>query len=283
MRKIFSFAKSLIMKIFFSKGRAMKIRRGHLKGYKYIVKAETGFSTILGNLEKQSQELYINSIFKDFIVFDLGANFGIHSMLYSKLVGENGMVYAFEPLPGNIEDLKTHFQLNQIKNIKIVEDAIADKKGTVEFKVAKHASQGSLIDFGSQTGELVHVSVNTLDDFCVSNNVYPDFLKIDIEGAEGMALKGYSEAVKKTYPFFAIELHTPECDKAAGEFFGTHGYEVFRLNEIKAQRMRKHDKLLEKVKHLDRTWPHLDGMWGVIWAVHPSRKATVQAFINDNV
>ncbi|MBK6479809.1 MAG: FkbM family methyltransferase [Saprospiraceae bacterium] len=45
-----------------------------------------------------------------------------------------------------------------------------------------------------------------------------EFLKIDIEGAEGAALEGYSNHIRDTYPDMIIELHNPEQDKAVGEF-----------------------------------------------------------------
>src|SRR5690349_565424 len=122
MLKLYVLLKKVLMTVFFSGGRIMKIRRGPLKNYRYVVKSDTGFSSLLGRWEKESQKMYLNSIFKDFIVFDLGANYGIHAMLYSKLVGEGGKVYAFEPLPGNVKDLETHIALNNIKNIKIVEE-----------------------------------------------------------------------------------------------------------------------------------------------------------------
>jgi hypothetical protein len=83
--------KKIIMNLFFSRGRVMKILIGPLKGYKYIVKSDTGFSSLLGRWEKESQLIYTNLIKKGDVVFDLGANFGIHSMLYSKLARRSGL------------------------------------------------------------------------------------------------------------------------------------------------------------------------------------------------
>jgi FkbM family methyltransferase len=282
MIKLYTFLKKILMNIFFRDGRVMRIRKGPLKGYRYMVKPDTGFSSILGRWEKKSQIVYQRSIFENFVVFDLGANYGIHSMLYSKLVGEKGKVFAFEPLQGNIADIREHIKLNGIKNIQIVEQAVADKKGTAEFKVAGHRGQGSLIGIGRQTGELVKVDINSLDNFCASQNIYPDFIKIDIEGAEGLALEGFEKSVSVSYPFFAIDLHTPGCDRQVGKFLSDHGYEVYRINDSSAQAMRNWNSLLEKIEKLDEPWPSPNGIWGVIWAVHPSRKSSVQDFIVAN-
>jgi FkbM family methyltransferase len=282
MIKLYTFLKKILMNIFFREGRIMKIRKGPLTGYKYMVKPDTGFSSILGRWEKKSQLVYQRSIFKDFIVFDLGANYGIHSMLYSKLVGDKGKVFAFEPLEGNIADIREHIRLNGIRNIEIVQEAVSDKSGTAEFKVANHRGQGSLIGIGRQTGELVKVPTNSLDNFCTAHNIYPDFIKIDIEGAEGLALEGFNRGVAVSYPFFAIDLHTPGCDMQVGSFLSQHGYEVYRVNDSSAKAMRSWPSLLEPIEKLDEPWPSPKGIWGVIWAVHPSRKSSVQDFISAN-
>ena len=282
MIKIYTILKSLIMNLFFRSGKVMQIRKGPLKGYRYVVKPDTGFASILGRWEMKSQLVYQHSIFKDFVVFDLGANYGIHSMLYSKLVGAKGKVFAYEPLQGNKADIKEHIRLNQIQNIQVVPEAISNKKGYAEFKVAGHRGQGSLIGIGKQTSETVRVDTNSLDNFSKATNILPDFVKIDIEGAEGLALEGFTETVNSSYPFFAIDLHTPANDLEVGKFLSAHGYEVYRVNDSSAQSMRKWNTLLERVEYLDKPWPTLKGIWGVIWAVHPSRKSSVEEFINAN-
>jgi FkbM family methyltransferase len=285
MKEAYSRVKGLIMNAFFSKGRALPILKGPLRGYKYVVKPEVGFASLLGGWEKQSQAVYQGSIFKNFTVFDIGANYGIHSLLYSKLVGEGGRIFAFEPWPENINDIKQNLAINKIQNVTVVEQAISDTKGVAEFKIATHGAEGSLVnivDNRHQTGRTIKVVTNTLDDFCSSNNIYPDFIKIDIEGAEGYALKGFDNLIPRSYPFFAIDLHTPECDRAAGTFFSKHGYEVYRVNDSSAKALRKWDKPLERVELLDQPWPSPKGIWGVIWCVHPSRKNQVQNFININ-
>jgi FkbM family methyltransferase len=283
MIRIYTVLKSIIMNLFFHSGRVMRIRKGPLKGYRYVVKPDTGFASILGRWEERSQLVYQHSIFKDFVVFDLGANYGIHSMLYSKLVGERGKVFAFEPLPANVADIKEHIRLNDIKNIEVVPEAVSNKQGYAEFKVANHRGQGSLIGIGKQTSETERVDTNSLDNFCRSGKVFPDFVKIDIEGAEGLALEGFNETVNSSYPFFAIDLHTPKNDVEVGKFLSAHGYEVYRVNDSSAKAMRKHNSLLEKIEHLDEPWPNLKGIWGVIWAVHPSRKSLVSDFIKANI
>ncbi len=152
--------KTTILNSFFKNGRLMKILFGPLKGYKYKVSPQTGFSSLLGRWEWESQIVYNSVIKSGFIVFDLGANFGIHSMLYSKLVGNNGKVFAFEPLPSNIVDLKLHIHANQLENVEIATFAIGDSIGEVDFLVADHGSQGSIVGIGKETGKKANCQFN---------------------------------------------------------------------------------------------------------------------------
>jgi hypothetical protein len=126
------------------------------------------------------------------------------------------------------------------------------------------------------------VKTNTLDNFCDSHRVLPDFVKIDIEGAEGIALAGFNQKVSDSYPFFAIDLHTPDCDWQVGKFLSDKGYEVYRVNDSSAQAVRPWNTLLEKIENLNEPWPNRKGIWGVIWAVHPSRRSSVESFISAN-
>ena len=280
---MFKFIKKILLNTVFQNGIIMKIIQGPLKNYKYIVKPDTGFSSLLGRWEKDTLIIYKNSIFNGDIVFDLGANFGIHSMYYSKLVQNKGKVFAFEPLKSNIKDLETHISINKINNIIIEPYAVSNIIETTNFKIANHGGQGSLLGIGKETGITINVNTTTLDSFCEKMNLYPDFVKIDIEGAEAQALEGFEKAIVKSYPFFAIDLHTPECDEAVGKFLLKHGYDVYRVIKASGGNINSDGKLIKKIVDLTLPYPHGNGIWGVIWAVHPTRKAKVNDFIQKNL
>jgi len=280
---MYTLVKRFILNTFFKNGKLVPILSGPLKGYKYNVSPQTGFSSLLGRWEWESQIIYNSVIMPGFVVFDLGANFGIHSLLYSKLIGSDGKVFAFEPLPSNISDLELHKKANNIDNIEIVPVGIADTEGECEFLIADHGSQGSLVGIGKENGSRIIIPITTLDNFCYKNKIFPDFVKIDIEGAEGVALKGFEECVSKTYPFFSIDLHTPEQDMLVGAFMEKFGYEVYRIKNISAIKLYKQKKLLYKISDLKLSYPHKNGVNGVIFCVHPSRKATIEIFLNQNI
>jgi FkbM family methyltransferase len=120
------------------------------------------------------------------VAFDVGANVGFFTLLAAKLTGSSGRVYAFEPLPRNLGYLERHVHLNGAANVRIEALAIAATSGEAHFRTAAHASMGGLNDGGD-----LRVVTASLDDLIASGRVArPDFIKMDIEGAEADALRG---------------------------------------------------------------------------------------------
>lgn len=125
------------------------------------------------------------------VVFDVGANIGIHSLTTSRLV-DGGSVYAFEPASFAYQMLLDNLQLNDIKNVKAVRSIVTDEQGEMELYIN---SESALTSLGqTKRGEVVsteRVPGITIDNFASKNGVSKiDFLKIDVEGYEGHVLRG---------------------------------------------------------------------------------------------
>ncbi|HZG24359.1 MAG TPA: FkbM family methyltransferase [Chitinophagaceae bacterium] len=268
-----STVKQSIQRAIWPYGSVTKILRGHLKGYKFFISENSGWSPILGRWEPESHEIFVRMIKPGQTVFDLGANNGIHSMLFSRLVGDTGKVFAFEPLPSNITELEKNKSLNKITNIKVVAAAVGDKDGHATFYLGNLDKQGSIVGIGSQSGREVEVKLTTLKTFIETENVKPDFLKIDIEGAESDALKGMGDLISAIRPAFFIELHTPEQDKKVGEILQKFNYKVYRLTEKPAEN-DLNIPFLERVKNLNAIHPDPEGIWGTILALPGSDTKT---------
>ena len=99
------------------------------------------------------------------------------------------------------------------------------------------------------------VEAVTIDSLVESGFPVPDFIKIDIEGAESSALRGALNVLKTRRPTMLIELHTPEEDVAVGAILSDLNYKVERLRPA------------EEVERLDLGWPNRNGMWGTVVAV----------------
>lgn len=139
------------------------------------------------------------------IVFDIGACWGDTAHYFASKAGESGKVHSFEFIPGNIELFQKNLSLNsRFKEvINIVEHPVSDTSDVeVYFKDNGPGSIMKMEPFKDQTGLVKTISI---DDFVEKNQLGKvDFIKMDIEGAEPLALKGAINTIKKFRPKLAI-------------------------------------------------------------------------------
>ena len=243
-----------------------------MKGKKYRLNKYSALAPLFGAWEKDSQRIFEAFVRNGDVVYDLGANTGIHSLHFSQLVGANGLVYAFEPMPYNLAEIALVIKLNQIKNIEIVPKAVSDRAGSFDFAVGNHTKAGSL-EVGLDSTQVVKVPVVTLDDLVALGMRAPDFLKIDIEGAEGAALEGMDRTAAEHHPSMYIELHNPEQDVRVGKFLKRHAYDVYRVRSELAVQLSGQVNFLKKVPRLDVGFPEPDGIYSLLVAVHQKRQS----------
>lgn len=134
-------------------------------------------------------------------VFDIGAHQGVVAMMLAREVGASGHVLAVEPNPHNAAVARKNRELNGMMQIVVVEAAVSDRSGTVIFN---HGLDGQLDD-GTGAGGRMPVSSVTLDELAEKYGI-PDFVMIDVEGAECMVL-GRAARVLRSGADFAVEVH----------------------------------------------------------------------------
>jgi len=244
--------KKLIKNVFFPDGSVKRIAFGPLRGLKYRVSSLTGIEAWYGGHEPGLKKAFEKSIVKNSVVFDIGANWGEHSLYFSRLVGSGGSVYAFEPSPKVAVEAKWHFSSNNIPNIHFFEMAVTDFNGHVSFQDNGGLSTQGKISTDDKLP--VKVCAITLDHFIEKEKIEKvDFIKIDVEGHEGAVLKGAKNALLNMRPRLIVELHNPEQDKLVSSFLLSVNYVLKRLNG-------------ELIKNPDATWPDKDGVFGIILA-----------------
>ena len=182
----------------------------------YVDKNDPGISATLMRpkfLRKWHREPDFMDIIKDEVssgdvAFDLGANIGYVSMFLAKYVGENGTVYAVEPSPRNYEILKENIKLNNLTDIvKASNLAISSETGVTELNIAKESNLNSFRKT-KHTVDTIEVKTTSIDDFFEDKPAL-NFIKMDIEGAEVLALKGINKILDKLDRPFKIlmEVH----------------------------------------------------------------------------
>jgi len=138
------------------------------------------------------------------IVFDIGAYVGDTALWFSKAVGPQGKVYAFEPEPSNFAKLKANLERNKVTNVIPLQLALSETEG--EMQVASAAGSSVITQASSGTG--TSVKVTTIDKFVEANELpRVDFIKMDVEGHELKVLKGAHETIQAFKPSLALSTY----------------------------------------------------------------------------
>lgn len=198
------------------------ILQGKLRGKKWIFGAGV-HSYWLGCYEYKTQIMFSNLVNQGAVVYDVGANVGFYTLLASVLVGPGGRVFAFEPLPRNINYLKKHLQINKSENVMIIEAAVSDTDGFALFEGCIDNASGHLSAKGA-----LEVKVVSLDNLVLKDGFPPpEYIKIDAEGKEFSVLSGAKRIIADYSPviFFSnpgdADLHRQSC-----AFLKSFGYDL---------------------------------------------------------
>ncbi len=147
---------------------------------------------------------------------DGGANIGYFTLIAAKAVGPSGRVHAFEPQPDNRRRLAEHVELNGLGDVVTIHPvALSDRPGEVELHTFENpaANHGQSTFFaGSQATRKVTVKTVRLDDYLPE--VTPRLIKLDIEGAEPLAISGMHETLRRHRPAVIVELNATTLGRA---------------------------------------------------------------------
>jgi FkbM family methyltransferase len=206
------------------------ILQGPLRGRKWIVGSQR-HAFWLGSYEASMQKLIAREVKPDAVFYDVGANVGFYSLLASMLVGK-GKVFAFEPLPANVAYVYKHLALNAAKNVEVFELAICDQVGTAFFEQEGTGAMGRLQDQGS-----LRVATATLDSLLQEQKLAPpDYIKMDIEGAEAKALAGAMLCFQRFKPVLFLATHGREIHKECCDLLRSWNYELSVVGQASQDR-----------------------------------------------
>jgi len=119
------------------------------------------------------------------VVWDVGAHAGMTAYFMAQMVGPAGKVYAFEPDETNYEFLLRNIEMHQLANVVPVKAALSDKTGTASFCMDGTMSAGLSDSLSYSPGANIRtVETLSLEDACEQFGAVPNYIKMDIEGAE---------------------------------------------------------------------------------------------------
>lgn len=204
---------------FLPQNTPIPIIQGPLRGWRWTLGSGV-LGYWLGSYEIDNQKIFISLIKPGDIVFDIGAQAGFYTLLASKLVGQDGKVFSFEPFPKNFGNIRKHLALNRINNAEIFEIAVSDRSGELNFASGNSVSTGAI----SESGEIL-VKTRSLDDLLDSGKIYPPkVIKMDIEGAEFLALSGAKNIIQKYKPSILLATHGVEVKNRCLELLKSYDY-----------------------------------------------------------
>jgi len=163
------------------------------------------------NFEPHVIQALLENVREGQTCFEIGSWIGPYSILLSRLVGETGNLYLFEPDPVARMACTHNLSLNRCENAFLFPLALSDSNGG-QLLYSDHFgnSVSSLVPGSaaeSRALQSVRVLTCTLDSFVEATGSPPDLVKIDVEGAEDKVIEGGQRALSKKGVKIIMEVH----------------------------------------------------------------------------
>lgn len=201
------------------------------------------------NWEPEETSFFASRLRAADVVLDIGANIGWFSLLSAKHIGGNGRIHSFEPRPETARMLKRTISDNRLMDVvKVWEYALSDHPAVLPLTwgrntdnpgssyLLKHSQDASRAE--DTSGEWEHATVRAVPLDQLLPDISPDIVKIDVEGAEVLALRGARDALKRGRPVILSEMYPAQLKAVSGvspqQFIGEMkdiGYECYLLEK----------------------------------------------------
>jgi FkbM family methyltransferase len=164
-----------------------------------------------GCFEPETVEIFDSLLAPGMTVLDAGANIGQYTLIAAHAVGPKGHVHAFEPTPRVAAQLRANIALNRFENVTVNEVALSDATGEALLYCTDPGSPGTNTIMSPQEDvcSSIKVPAQRLDDYLRERRLKGvDVMKLDIEGAELLALRGAQELLLgPSAPVIVLEVN----------------------------------------------------------------------------
>jgi FkbM family methyltransferase len=197
------------------------------------------------NYEPLTIELFKKHLRPGMTVIDGGAHIGLFTLLAARLVGPNGRVFSFEPDPYNFQCLAFNVEQNSYHNVTTVQKLIADRIGNAIFYQSSGTISSSLGNRNENSNFFKGTSVKKLDVQSTTldaelDEIPADVIKLDIEGAEPLAVQGMNKIIQKGHPLVLFAEINPSALTSLGSSpellirsLRNLGFDVYFIDESK--------------------------------------------------
>ena len=168
-------------------------------------------------------------------VADVGSNLGLYAFVAAECVGQRGRVIAIEAAPDNADLIRLGCKRNGYRNIDLVQAAAAERSGEVELAIRDEHRGDHQIANTSSTRRRIKVAAVTLDEL-VGRPAKIDRIKIDVQGAEALVIKGMNQILKDSPQLIVFSEFWPKglsrCGMRASDylaFWRDAGFDIFEI------------------------------------------------------
>lgn len=212
------------------------------------------FSPLFEHLIKQSS-----------VFFDVGANIGYFTVLAEKL-NDKVKIFSFEPSVGPKHYLNRNVKSNNLKNVKVIEKAVAEINGKLEFfdvinekypwvEYQLSGANSLQNQFGEEKQQHYQVATTTLSAVMVENNLeHLDLIKLDTECTEHHILKSSIETINTYQPIIICEVYDVIEDAVQEIINQLPGYAVYNYQNHKLKRINNFKEVVSSNSEFDRNF-----------------------------
>lgn len=177
---------------------------------------------------------------------DVGANVGVYTLLAASVVGKNGFIDAFEPHPKALERLRENIFINGLTSVRIHPAAVGSVMGMIQFDALKEDTCSRIASDSRSRPSTIRVPCVMLDQIVER---YYAMGKMDIEGAEPLALKG-SERLLSQYnpPVWQLEL------AGYSKRYGSQTHEIIEWLFARGYEIALYDSNTHKLNYTQEHW-----------------------------
>jgi FkbM family methyltransferase len=191
--------------------RALKVPIGPATEVYVDLRISASHHLLEGILHEDIERELVAAIIKPGdVCWDVGAHFGVYTVLLSKLTGPAGRVFAFEPNTLLLPSLRR--TIERLGNVVLLPYAMSDDRGSATLFIPPDFSAASLADWTSSTGRnrRIVVEKRTADELLRAEAVdRPSFIKCDVEGGETLVFRGARELLDRNdAPILLFEINT---------------------------------------------------------------------------
>lgn len=180
---------------------------------------------LYGQFSEGEVECFRQVVRKGDTVLDIGANIGAHTLPLAMIVGDEGAVYAFEPLRLSFQTLCANMALNSITCVRCYPLALDEKEGMIDVPVPDPREEHNFggIGLGSYHGGET-MPVARVDGFELKRC---RLIKVDVEGMELGVLKGAEDTIRRLKPALYVENDRKEKSEALARYIDSLDYNMY--------------------------------------------------------